>query len=317
MKRVVVLGGSGFVGRALCQRLAQHDASLRIVVPTRRNPHNDSVRALPTVEPVVADVFEPAALARVLQGADAVVNLIAILHGSRAQFEQVHVEMPRRIAQACVQAGVKRVLHVSALGVGAGAASDYLQSKAGGEAVWAESGKQGLAVTLLRPSVIFGINDRFLNLFASLQAFAPVVPLAGSMAQMQPVWVHDVAEALLRCLLRPDTAGRTYECAGPRVFTLSEIVRLAGRWAGHERPQIALPGWAATLQALAMELLPGQPLLSRDNLRSLATPNVATPGAPGLAELGITPTAMEAVAPAWLADLHGRPALDRWRAGRR
>jgi len=313
MKCVVVLGGSGFVGRALCQRLAEHDASLRIVVPTRRNPRNDTVRALPTVDPVVADVFDRAALARVLQGADAVVNLIAILHGSRAQFEQVHVELPRRVAQACTQAGVKRVLHVSALGVGSGAASDYLQTKAAGEAVWNSS---GLAVTLLRPSVIFGINDRFLNLFASLQAFAPIVPLAGSSAQMQPVWVQDVAEALLRCLLRPDTAGRSFECAGPQVFTLSQIVRLAGRWAGHERPQIPLPGWAATLQALAMEALPGPPLISRDNLRSLQTPNVATPGAPGLAELGITPTAMEAVAPAWLADLHGRPALDRWRASR-
>jgi uncharacterized protein YbjT (DUF2867 family) len=164
--------------------------------------------------------------------------------------------------------------------------------------------------------VIFGVNDRFLNLFASLQALAPVVPLAGSDARLQPVWVQDVVEAVLRCLLRTDTIGKTYECAGPTAYTLSEIVRLAGRWAGVERPQIALPGWAATLQASVMELLPGPPLLSRDNLRSLATPNVATPGAPGLAALGITPAAMEAVAPAFLADLHGQPRLDRWRASR-
>lgn len=313
MKRVVVLGGSGFVGRALCQRLFEHDAGLRIVVPTRRNAHGDSVRALPTVDIVVADIHDPGALARVLADADAVVNLVAILHGSRGDFEHVHVRLPQHIVQACRQARLRRVVHVSALGVGPGVQSDYLKTKTAGEAVWASS---GLDVTLLRPSVIFGVNDRFLNLFASLQALAPVVPLAGSGARLQPVWVQDVAEAVLRCLLRTDTIGKTYECAGPKAFTLSEIVRLAGRWAGVERPQIALPDGAATLQAALMELLPGPPLLSRDNLRSLATPNVATPGAPGLAALGITPAAMEAVAPAFLADLHGRPRLDRWRASR-
>jgi uncharacterized protein YbjT (DUF2867 family) len=313
MKRVVVLGGSGFVGRALCQRLFEHDAGLRIVVPTRRNAHGDSVRALPTVDIVVADIHDPGALARVLADADAVVNLVAILHGSRGDFEHVHVRLPQHIVQACRQAGLRRVLHVSALGVGPGVSSDYLKTKTAGEAVWADS---GLDVTLLRPSVIFGVNDRFLNLFASLQALAPVVPLAGSGARLQPVWVQDVAEAALRCLLRTDTIGKTYECAGPSAYTLSEIVRLAGRWAGAERPQIALPDWAATLQAAVMELLPGPPLLSRDNLRSLRTPNVATPGVPGLVALGITPAAMEAVAPAYLADLHVRPSVDRFRASR-
>jgi uncharacterized protein YbjT (DUF2867 family) len=314
MKRVVVLGGSGFVGRALCERLFRHDPGLAIVVPTRRNPRGDSVRSLPTVVPVVADVFDPGALARVLRGADAVVNLVAILHGSRAEFERVHVELPRRMAAACREAGVARVVHISALGVGPGASSHYLQTKAAGEQVF---GPAGVQATLLRPSVIFGIDDRFLNLFATLQALAPVVPLAGSSARLQPVWVQDVAEAVLRCLLQPGTAGRTFECAGPAVFTLSEIVRLAGRWAGVERPQIALPGWAATLQATAMELLPGPPLISRDNLRSLQTPNVATAGAPGLADLGITPRAMDAVAPGYLADRHGKPWLDRWRSHHR
>jgi uncharacterized protein YbjT (DUF2867 family) len=313
MKRVVVLGGSGFVGRALCERLFRHDAGLSITVPTRRNPHGNTVRPLPTVVPVVANVFDPATLKRLLQGADAVVNLVAILHGSRAEFDHVHVELPRRIAAACAAAGVGRVLHVSALGIGPSATSHYLHSKAAGEKVWAEA---GIAATLLRPSVIFGVDDRFLNLFASLQALAPVVPLAGSTAQLQPVWVQDVAEAMLRCLLQPATAGRTYECAGPAVFTLSQIVQLAGRWAGVERPQIALPRWAASLQASAMQLLPGPPLISHDNLRSLQSPNVATPGAPGLAELGITASAMDAVAPAYLADRHGRPWLDRWRSSR-
>jgi uncharacterized protein YbjT (DUF2867 family) len=140
--------------------------------------------------------------------------------------------------------------------------------------------------------------------------------LAGSTARMQPVWVQDVAEAVVRCLERPATAGQTYECTGPTEYTLSDIVRLAGRWAGVERPQLALPGWAATLQATAMELLPGPPLLSRDNLLSLRVPNVATPGQQGLAALGIAARAMDAVAPAYLADRFQRPALDRWRAGR-
>ena len=312
MTRILVLGGTGFVGRAVCEALARRSPSNRIVVPTRRNPRGDAVKLLPTVDLVRADVNDNAALARLVAGSDAIVNLVAILHGSRADFERVHVGLPQRLVQACKGAGVRRIVHVSALGVGAQSPSNYLRSKTAGEAVLAGS---GLDVTLLRPSVIFGTQDRFLNLFARLQSVAPVLPLAGSSARFQPVWVEDVAAAIVHCIDTPATIGKVYECAGPQAYSLGELVRLAGRWSGHERPQIALPAWAGRLQAAVMELLPGEPLMSRDNVDSMRVPNVANAGMPGLIALGITPAALEAVAPQYLGDLFKRPDLDRWRAG--
>jgi uncharacterized protein YbjT (DUF2867 family) len=309
MNRIVVLGGSGFVGRALCRRLAAHWPALRVLVPTRRLPHAQALRPLPTVDIVQADVNEPSALAPLLAGADAVVNLVAILHGSTAAFNQAHVVLPRQLAAACRAAGVQRLLHVSALGVATDAPSDYLRSKAQGEQVLRDS---GLALTLLRPSVIFGAEDRFLNLFAELQALAPVLPLAGSSARFQPVWVEDVAEALVRSLAGP--VPPVIECAGPQVFTLSELVRLAGRWSGHERPQIPLPMAMGRLQATLMEWAPGPTLMSRDNIESMRVPNVASGTLPGLAALGITPASIESVMPMLLAGRGGRSHLDGLRA---
>jgi len=314
MHRVLVLGGSGFVGRALCERLAQSHPSVRLLVPTRRNAHGQAVRPLPNVDLVTADVHDEATLTRLAAGCDAVVNLVAILHGSEAAFERVHVALPRRIVAACGAAGVRRLVHVSALGVAANAPSRYLRSKAAGEAVFTGS---GLAVTVLRPSVIFGAHDRFLNTFAQLQQLAPFMPLAFGTARFQPVWVGDVAAAIAAALDRPETAGQVFECAGPREATLSELVRLSGQWAGVPRPQLPLPGWAGTLQATLMELMPGEPLMSRDNVASMSAPNVATGSQPGLAALGITPTPLEAVAPGYLAERFGPMPADRFRARRR
>ncbi|MDE2565102.1 MAG: complex I NDUFA9 subunit family protein [Burkholderiales bacterium] len=315
MKRYLVLGGTGFVGRALCERLFERDAGASLVVPTRRAAHANAVRPLPTVQPVLANVHDDAQLARLVAGCDAVVNLVAILHGSAAEFERVHVALPRRLARACAQAGVRRLVHVSALGVGPGAPSHYLRSKTEGEAVLqAALQAGGPAPTLLRPSVIFGAEDRFMNLFARLQAVAPVLPLAGGDARFQPVWVGDVAQAIVAALEREDAPGRVYECAGPAVYTLSELVYLAGRWSGHERPQLRLPLALGRAQAALMELLPGEPLMSRDNLDSMRVPNVASGTLPGLSALGIEPTALEAVAPAYLGAQFARARLGRWRA---
>lgn len=313
---IVVLGGTGFVGRALCERLVDRSqGGGRVVVPTRRLTHGVALRPLPTLELIEADVHDPAALSRLIAGADAVVNLVAILHGSAARFQRVHVELPRTVARACTAAGVRRLVQVSALGVGPQAPSNYLRSKTEGEAVLHDEAQSGrLELTLLRPSVIFGAEDRFLNTFAALQALAPVIPLAGSHARFQPVWVDDVAAATAACLDRRDSIGKTYELVGPKVYTLSELVRLAGRWSGHERPQIALPEFAARLQALAMECLPGEPLMSRDNVASMRLPNVAGGQLPGLEALGIRATALEAVAPGYLGAVSGRARLEKLRA---
>lgn len=311
---VLVLGGSGFVGRALCEQLTREfGAGVRITVPTRRLPHAQSVQSLPGVTVVQADVFQD--LPRLLPGHDAVVNLIAILQGSAAAFERAHVELPRRLAAAMAAAGVARLVHVSALGVAEHAPSRYLRSKAAGEAVLQVAAQtHGLALTLVRPSLVFGAGDHSVNLFARLQRHAPLMPLGGAQARLQPVWVQDLAAALVAVLQRREAVGQTYEVAGPRVLALGELVRLAGQVAGHPRPVLPLPGPLATLQALFMECLPGEPLLSRDNLASLTVPNVASGQHPGLADLGIKAASLEAVLPTYLDPGMGVARLDAWRA---
>lgn len=313
ISNIVVTGGTGFVGRSVCEKLVQRSggASGRIVVPTRRIGHARHIQMLPTVQPVEVDLFDAAALARLLEGADALVHLVAVLHGSEQQFRQVHVELPQRLAAACAKAGVRRVVHLSALGVDAQAPSRYLRSKAAGETAWRSS---GLDLTVLRPSLIFGAHDRLLNLFARLQAVAPLLPLASADARFQPVWVDDVARAVLRCLDDPTTIGQVIECVGPDPYTLRQIVEAAGRWAGHPRPVLALPDALGRLQALLMELLPGEPLMSRDNVDSMRVPSVASGKLPGLDRLGIRPAAMDAVAPQYLAPGQGPARLDPWRA---
>lgn len=310
---ILVLGGTGFVGRSVCEKLVERNGGGggRIVVPTRRLAGGKHLQMLPTLQLVRSDVHDPLQLAKLVAGCDAVINLVAVLQGDERRFQQVHVELPRRIAAACQAAGVRRLIHVSAIGVAENAPSRYLRSKAQGEKVLAGA---GLDLTVLRPSLIFGANDKLLNLFATLQSVAPFVPLAGADSRYQPVWVDDVATAIARCLDDDGSIGKTYECAGPEVMTLRDIVRSAGRWAGNERAVIGLPGGIATLQATLMELLPGEPLISRDNLASMTVPNVASGSLPGLDALGIRPAAMSAIAPGYLSRGQGPARLDAFRA---
>ena len=308
MQKIVITGGTGFVGRSVCEQLAAADAGCRLVVPTRRLANGRTVVTLPTVDLVEADVHSTDEMAALLQGADALVHLVAILHGSADAFDRVHVQLPRSLAAACARAGVRRVVHVSALGVAANAPSDYLRSKAAGEAVWQQAlGAAGGDLTILRPSVIFGADDRFTNLFARLQRLLPVLPLAGTQARFQPVWVGDVAQAVLRSLQQRPGPGPVVECAGPQVLTLAEIVQRVGTMAGCRRPVLPLPEAAGLLQAAVMGLLPGEPLMSRDNLLSMRVPNVASGRLPGLRDLGLTPQAIDILAP------HFRPADPRAR----
>ena len=308
MKNILVLGGTGFVGRHVCEKL--HRLGWRITVPTRRMRNAAAVQHLPRVTVIEADVHDPVQLIRLVSGHDAVVNLIAILHGTEDAFERAHVELPLALAEACLANGVRRLVHISALGVGLDAPSRYQRSKARGEDVLRGA---GLDLTILRPSVIFGAGDRFLNLFAQLQSVFPVVPLAGASARFQPVWVEDVAAAVAACLADTgparDTVGGTYVCAGPEVLTLADLVRIAGRHGSTQRPVLPLPMPLARLQAMAMELMPGEPLMSRDNLDAMSTPNVATGDLPGLDALGITPASVHAVAPVYLGQRGGRSQL--------
>lgn len=314
MKNILVLGGTGFVGRHVCEKLQRADGC--VTVPTRHAVNASTVQHLPRLTVIEADVHDEAQLARLLPGHDAVINLVAILHGSEAAFERTHVALPATLARACAATGVRRVVHVSALGVGLDAPSRYQRSKARGEQVLRQA---VLDLTVLRPSVIFGAGDRFLNLFARLQAVFPVLPLAGAGVRFQPVWVEDVARAVVACALGTGPArhsvGQTYECAGPDVFTLADLVRLAGRLGSHQRPIVPLPMALGRLQALMMELAPGEPLMSRDNLDAMRVDNVATGQLPGLADLGIRPSSVVAVAPTYLGGGNGRSRLLTLRRG--
>jgi len=313
-RRIVIFGGTGFVGRALALRCASRRPDWLLRVPTRRVAHGGALCMIPGLELIEADIHDANALVSLVADADVVVNLVAILHGREAQFQRVHVDLPRRIGQACRAAGVAHLVHVSALGVGPGAPSMYLRSKTEGEAAVQAA---GVPLTILRPSVVFGAEDRFLNLFARIQRVLPIMALPCASARFQPVWVRDLAAALQRCIEDPATAGKTYEIAGPEVITLADLVRLAGRHAGHQRPVIALPLALGMAQAWLFEHLPGNPLMSRDNLRSMARPNVASGALPGLADLGLPATPIDV---AWAEDdAAGRHAdeLRRWRSQHR
>jgi NADH dehydrogenase len=222
--------------------------------------------------------------------------------------------LPRRLAQICQAQNVQRLIHVSALGVQPTpelAPSNYLRSKSAGEVALRTS--KWLNLTVLRPSVIFGEHDRFMNLFACLQRQMPLMPLADSEARLQPVWVEDVARAIVHSLDAPETIGQTLECAGPQVMSLGDIVRCAGVWSGHPRPVLPLPHWAGYIQAGLLECLPGEPLMSRDNVASLTVANVATGQCPGLIQWGIIPTAMNSVMPGVLGRRVGPARFDAWR----
>lgn len=310
IKKILVLGGTGFVGRHVCEKLTR--LQWRVTVPTRHETSARDIQMLPALDVFEAKVHDENALMKLVAGHDAVVNLVAILHGTQEAFHKVHVELPQKLARACAAQGVQRVVHVSALGADArnpdGAPSMYLRSKGHGEVALHQA---GLALTLLRPSVIFGADDKFLNVFARLQKTFPVIPLAASHALFQPVWVEDVASAIVHCLQDAHahaTVDQTFEACGPGVFTLRQLVEMAGRLSGvnqgRGRPVIELPAALGRLQARLMELAPGEPLMSRDNLASMTHPNIASGNLPGLEALGITPAPLEAVAPSYLGPLN-------------
>lgn len=298
---ICVLGGSGFVGQELVTQLALAGHWVR--VPTRNPARALSLRVLDTVELRTANVHEPGTLGQLFAGCEAVINLVGILNArSGASFQAVHVELAAKVMAAARAAGVRQVLHMSALGADGGAPSQYLRSKGAGEAQLRAAAPPGAlpqpAITIFRPSVIFGPGDSLTNRFARLlRLSAGILPLARGGTRFAPIDVRDVARAFARTLGDRSCFGQTYELCGPEIMTLAGIVRVTARAAGLACTIVPLPDVLARLQAAVLGLVPGKPF-SLDNLRSLTVDCVCREN--GCARLGITPRHMLAELPAWL-----------------
>lgn len=290
---ICILGGSGFVGGHLVSRLYKEGYRLRVL--TAHPERCKALAVLPGIEIRKADVHDPAELARQFAGMDAVINLVGILHEKRrGDFERAHVELPRKVVDACRVAAVKRLLHMSALGVSVEGLSRYQQSKGQGEALVRAAHGDGLQVTVLRPSVIYGRGDGFLNLFAELLKWTPVFPLGSPQAKIQPIFVGDVVRAFAASLNNPATFGQAYELCGPRVYTLQQLVEFVAATRGYRRMIVPLGETLSWMQAFVLEFMPVK-MLTRDNWLTLKTD--ATCACPFPAEFGFAPMPLEIQAP--------------------
>jgi uncharacterized protein YbjT (DUF2867 family) len=293
IESVCLIGGTGFVGRAVANQLSTLGVRLRVL--TRYDQAAAPVKLLPTVEVMEGSPHDESTLLDALDDMDAVVNFVGIrAEGRRGRtFQRAHVELPRRIAEACHKRGVQHLLHVSALGASTTGPSAYQRSKGAGE----EAMKQAAGIlpwTIFRPSLIFGEGDRSLNLFASLARMFPVIPLGRAQARFQPVWVDDVARAISASIGDMRTFGQTYELCGPRTYSLQELVSYAASVVDRKPRIWPLGNGLANLQAAVFEHLPGK-VLTRDNLRSMSVDNVC--GCPFPEIFGFRPAALEAIMP--------------------
>jgi len=309
--KIVVLGGSGFVGRLLVKHLSEQGHRLTVL---SRNLSSHLDRLLPpNVTLREMDVYDAQALHQAIAGADAVVNLVGILNEAGddgSGFRHAHVELTRRVIDACKANGVRRLLQMSSLNAGRGS-SHYLHSRGEAEASVKAS---GLDWTIFEPSVIFGTGDGLFTRFAALIKYPPVLPLACADAKFAPVYVGDVVEAFSRSLRDRGTIGEVYELYGPDVFTLKQIVQMTARQLGLKRLLIPLPDFLGRIQGLVFDFVPGKPF-SSDNFRSLQTDSVG--GIDGLHRLGIVPTRVAQVLPDLLGNSDDRQTrLARYRAAR-
>ena len=318
IKKVLLLGGSGFVGTYIANRLSQR--GIEVTVPTRRRERTKALIMQPGIEMPEANIHCQETLIELMRGHDAVINLVGILHSRDVQlpfsqdFARAHVELPKKIIAACEATGVRRLLHMSALKADPKAPSEYLCSKGDGEAL-VMAAKDQLDITVFRPSVIFGLGDSFLTMFAKVLKKLPFFPLGFGHARFQPVWVADVADAFVDSLSDSRTFGQAYDLVGPKVYTLRELVEYTAELCRSDARIISLSeGWAY-LQAGLMWLAP-QPLMSPDNLRSMQVDSVCEPGCNPPAHW--KPTALEAIAPSYIAGNTPKGKLDgfRFRAGR-
>jgi len=342
IERICILGGSGFVGTHLVSQLAARGLAVRVL--SRRREMAKELILLPTVEVVEADVHDQQELIRHFRGMDAVINLVGILHESkvgrvdlpsarRGDFQQVHIELPRKIIHACGESGVRRLLHMSALGANPSSRSAYQRSKGIAEALVREAGRHhvehenwylngpkfihgyGLDVTIFRPSVIFGRGDSFLSMFAGLLKAFPLLPLANAEARFAPVHVEDVARAYADSLDNPATYGQTYDLCGPKTYALQELVNYVGEVIGKRRSVVPLGKWLSYFQAWALEFKPGKKLMTRDNYYAMTTDNVCSGGWPSA--FAFPPAALEAIAPEYLRADTPRARYDAYRENAR
>ncbi|MGN6084182.1 complex I NDUFA9 subunit family protein [Trinickia sp.] len=313
---IALIGGSGFIGTHLANALVAAGKTVRVA--TRKRSHAAHLTLLP-LDVIELDVFDSVELARFVEGMDAVVNLVGTLHSRRGdpygpEFAKLHVELPSKIAAACEGKGVHRLVQMSAINADSNGPSMYLRSRADGEKAVLAAAQ--LATTIFRSSVVFGPEDRFLNTFAALARLFPVLPLARPDARFQPIYVGDVARAIVGTLDLDAAHGRIYELGGPAVYTLEALVRMCGEMIGRRPRIVRLPDALAYMQALTFEALPGEPLITRDNLDSMTRDAVMSgPLAP---ELNLEPVAIEAIVPTYLNDasLRSRFSVFRTTAGR-
>jgi len=309
--RITLLGGSGFVGRALVQRLAADGHDI-VLLSRNLGQHYDRL-VPPNVQLRELDVYDGGKLQTVFAGSDAVINLVGILNerGDNGRgFQRAHVELSQRVIAACQATGIKRLLQISSLNAGRGS-SYYLKSRGAAEAAVKAS---GLDWTIFEPSAIFGVGDGLFARFGKLLALTPVLPLARANCKFAPVYLGDVVEAFVRGLKDRRSIGEVYELYGPDVFTLAQIARMSATQMGLQRLVVPLPDLLGRLQALAFDFIPGKPF-SSDNYRSLLLDSVG--GIDGLHRLAITPTRVAEVLPDILGHGEDRQArLDRYRAMR-
>ena len=296
---VTVFGGSGFLGRYLVARLAEAGARITVAV---RDPEAAAflkpMGEVGQVVPVQANLRHPPSIARAVEGTDAVVNLVGILYQrGRQRFAAIHGHGAELVANAAASAGAGRLIQISAIGADPEAAAEYGRSKAAGEQA---SRAAFPGATVVRPSIVFGPEDDFFNRFGALARYTPVLPLiGGGQTRFQPVYVGDVAAAMVAMLSDPATAGQTYELAGPRVYSFRELMLIVMRETGRRRLLVPLPFGIATLQAAFLQLLPVPPL-TIDQVKMLRSDNVAAEGALGLADLGIEPTPADGILPTFM-----------------
>jgi uncharacterized protein YbjT (DUF2867 family) len=299
-----VFGGSGFIGRYVVRDLAVRGWQVRAAV---RRPDEalflKTSGALGQITPVAANIRDRASVIRAIAGAEAVINLVGILHeGGPQKFQSVQAEGPRTIAEEAAKAGVRHLVHVSAIGADPNSGSAYARTKAAGEAGVRQAFP---GATILRPSIVFGPEDDFFNRFAQMAMISPALPLiGGGTTRFQPVYVGDVANAVMKAIETPAAAGKTYELAGPKAYSFAELLRLMLTEIGRKRLLLPLPFPVASLMGAVMQCLPN-PQLTADQVRQLKRDNVPSPGSAGLNDLGIAPTAVEAIIPTY---------LDRYRA---